>query len=364
MKKVFLNFGLIILSSVLFLLFMEIVSRIFLKSVQTHVVNKDGEIVSMQVEPGNPAAGLIPYFDGRMVSGEFDVSIRLNSQGLRENVEFGGDNHGEPLQVILLGDSFMFGWGVEFNQSFASHLAKYLSTFTKQKVVVNTLAVPGTGQLSQLAILKRVSHPAPDIILTGMYLTDHVASGHDLIENLNEFHQFKSHSSKTQLTDDDNSKLDRLRQIRRWLKRHSNLFRYVETRLGAIFLAKFSRAIHLESDPQVMESAWTLTDSILVELKESAREIRALFAIQYIPNMLDVIQNNLNPYDRLSAICDQRGIPIAPNPIELFNPSVASGKISDYYYTGDGHWTTQAHEVAARFAAKFIAENIIRNKSN
>lgn len=40
------------------------------------VVNAQNEIVSMQYDPGNPAAGLQSHFEGRMISSDFNVSIK------------------------------------------------------------------------------------------------------------------------------------------------------------------------------------------------------------------------------------------------------------------------------------------------
>ena len=62
MKRVIQNFGLFLLSSVIILLVMEGLSRIFVRVSQTHIVDINDNITSMQVDPGDPAAGLIPGF--------------------------------------------------------------------------------------------------------------------------------------------------------------------------------------------------------------------------------------------------------------------------------------------------------------
>lgn len=338
---------------------MEYISRVLVETTATHVVNQHGEIVSMQIDPGNPIAGLKPFFEGRMVSSEFDVSISLDSLGLRKRIEIDGDTVGEPVHITLLGDSFMFGWGVEFSKSFAAHLGKYLSGFLKQRVIVSTLGVPGTGQFSQLSLLNRIPHPQPDIILLGMYVTEQVASGNDLIENLTECYKLKP-SLGTPTNENEISHPDFFRRTRRWLKNHSNLFRLVEIKVGAILLARFNHAINIESDAKVFEQAWAVTDSALMILQQAAKEEGALFAIQYIPNMLDVARNNRKTYTRLERICNVRNIALAPNPIDLFKFSRAENglDIGAFYYIGDGHWTDRAHLITARQTAEFLMERL------
>ncbi len=357
MKKFLLNITLIIVSSSFSLLLLEGISRVFFKAAYTHVVNTNGDIATMQIDPGNPGKGLKPFFEGRMVSGEFDVSISLDSLGLRRTVEIGEKTGGTPFQIILLGDSFMFGWGVEFPQSYATILAKELSDHLDEKVVIYPFAIPGTGQISQISFLEQKIYCKPDIIIVSVYMSDHVTSGNDLIENLNEYYKLNSQNLSDRT--DEISKIDFLRQIRRWLKNNSNLFRFVETRLSAIVLSKFSKAINIESDPEVMDKAWSLTDSILVDIQKRAELYNALCIIQYIPNMLDLVQKNNNTYYRLERLCVQHKIPLAPNPIDLLLYHTKNSlNISDFYFVVDGHWTPKSHEIAAIATANFLAEII------
>jgi hypothetical protein len=64
-----------------------------------------------------------------------------------------------------------------------------------------------------------------------------------------------------------------------------------------------------------------VTDSILFQLQKTVAEQGALFAIQYIPNMLDVARNDAGAFARLTETCVAGNIPLVPNPINLFNSS-------------------------------------------
>lgn len=357
MKGALLNTGMAVFGIALALLVMEGLSRIFFKSDFTRIVDQHGRPAAMRLQPGNPSAGLIPHFEGRMISGEFDVSIKLDHLGFREKAAC-GNGAAAPLHLTLLGDSFMFGWGVEFPESFAACLATHLCNLTGKKVIVSPLAIPGTGQFSQIALLRRALAPKPDVVLLGMYLTNHVASGNDLIENLNDFYKYNSIGNAAGQHPPAAARPGFLLRMRRWLKYHSNLFRLAEARLGGIMLSRAGAAFALESDPHILASAWAVTDSLVLQLQKTAAAQGAMFAIQYVPNMLDVARRDSAAFMHLKKTCAAGNIPLAPNPISLFNPPEQKANLGDFYFLVDGHWTARAHQVAAAATAKFIAREL------
>lgn len=87
---------------------------------------------------------LAENFSSRMSSREFDVEISTNSLGFRDD-EFVA---GRPA-ILLLGDSFGFGWGVKHTESFA-FLLENLSGMQ----VVNA-GVPGYGTFHEFNLLRK-----------------------------------------------------------------------------------------------------------------------------------------------------------------------------------------------------------------
>ncbi|MFQ5633077.1 MAG: hypothetical protein ACE5I1_30280 [bacterium] len=358
-KHILQNIALLTLSSCLALLLLEALSRVFLKVTSTHLINAKGEIASMQLEPGNPAKGLKPFFDGRLVSNEFDVAVCLDSNGFRPRIMNGDQSNEDSICVTLLGDSFMFGWGVEYQKSFATFIAEDLYTLLRHNIIITSRTVPGTGQFSQLSLLESFPPSKSDLFLIGMYITDHAASGNDLIENLSTLYQQQGVTSDTE----NELRVSVLRRARRWLKQNSNLFRFVETRVGAVLLSKFSHAIQIESDPQVFDRAWSVTDSALVAIQGFAEKYGALCLVIYIPNMLDMAQKNDATYKKLQAICGRNSLSLAPNPIALFHSGTKDFNVADFYYSGDGHWTARAHEIVAESTAQFLIDEFYAKKN-
>ncbi len=229
LKKLVQNFILLFVSTLIILTILEGFSRIYFKHSYTHVVDEKGNVVSMQIDPGHPEIGLHPGFCGRMKSGEFDIEIKLDSLGLRSPIQVGEVSESLPLYLTLLGDSFMFGWGVELKDSYAKQLANELNRLLNRPIYITNLAIPGTGQVTHLKMLINKPLPEPDIIIAGLYMADHPTSGNDLIDNMNDVYKKLNLNFDTNHENEELNKVGFLRSLRRILIRNSNLYRCVET---------------------------------------------------------------------------------------------------------------------------------------
>jgi len=354
------NIILLLTSSLIVLLFSELLSRVYFEQAYTHTLDEHGNITSMQLNPGHPELGLIPSFRGRMKSGEFDIEIILDSLGFRSPIITQREESTRPLYVTLLGDSFMFGWGVERDSSYAGHLARELSRKYKRSVVITNLSVPGTGQATQLRLLRNIPHPKPDIIIASLYLADHAASGNDLLDNLNDHYDRLDVEHSVDSGEKTLGNVGLLRNLRRALKKHSNLYRVIEARVGALVISKLSSAMSVQRDEQIMQKAWQITESLLVELHHEAEERGALFAIQYVPNMLDVIRLNEQVYSKLRTTAGRENMLLAPNPMHIFRTVTAAFSLDMFYFLVDGHWTKTAHRVCAESMSDLIIDELNR----
>jgi hypothetical protein len=81
-------------------------------------------------EPG--PAGSLPYLpkanaEGRFLNKEFDTHIRINSQRMRADRDYAYSRSAGTRRIVAVGDSFVFGWGVEAPETAISLLDQHLS---------------------------------------------------------------------------------------------------------------------------------------------------------------------------------------------------------------------------------------------
>lgn len=75
------------------------------------------------------ASDVFPYrlrenYGGRLAAADFDTTIQINSKGYRGS-EF-ASNKGDARRVLVIGDSFTFGWGVNDDQTYPAVLQRLL----------------------------------------------------------------------------------------------------------------------------------------------------------------------------------------------------------------------------------------------
>lgn len=71
------------------------------------------------------------------VSKEFAFHFSTNSQGLRMDYDLSNQKPSGSKRVLIVGDSFTFGYGVQQNQSFPSALQNLLDPTRRQIEVMN-----------------------------------------------------------------------------------------------------------------------------------------------------------------------------------------------------------------------------------
>ena len=112
---------------------------------------------------------LVPGFEG---FGPLNVAVSINGYGFRD-----GDHQQEKtpgvLRVLGLGDSFMFGWGVDADETFLKRLEVRLKGRINQSVETINTGVPGWGLNQYYLFLKRTGvQLSPDVVVVAYFVDD------------------------------------------------------------------------------------------------------------------------------------------------------------------------------------------------
>ena len=113
---------------------------------------------------------MAPNFGGR---GPLDVWVKINSQGLRSDVEYEWAKPQDEIRILGIGDSFTFGWGVSLEESFLQRLEHRLHQMTGSDIETINAGVPGWNLNHYYVYLKeRGIRYSPDVIVLSYFIND------------------------------------------------------------------------------------------------------------------------------------------------------------------------------------------------
>lgn len=99
---------------------------------------------------------------------EYTIKVKLNSKGFRGK-EFSEIKKENIIRILIIGDSFSFGWSVNLEDSWPYLLERELNKIKNKKFEIFNLSVPGNtpGDYSELA-KKYISLYKPDYVIVGI----------------------------------------------------------------------------------------------------------------------------------------------------------------------------------------------------
>ncbi|MBV9470350.1 MAG: SGNH/GDSL hydrolase family protein [Abitibacteriaceae bacterium] len=170
------NILLSLMSIVVTLLVLEVGVRLFMP---VPLVASDLFLVTErlpEVQARTARRALKPNIQCRQTSAEYDVEVRINDKGLRDAPHpYAKPPH--TTRILVLGDSFVFGYGVEEPQRFTNLLEARLNSkksgASSQHYEVISAGVPSWGTVDELLYLQEEGLKYhPDIVLLCFYEND------------------------------------------------------------------------------------------------------------------------------------------------------------------------------------------------
>lgn len=315
---------------------------------------------------------LSPGYRGRIYNrAEYSNEISINEAGLRgPEIETSIE---ESVRVLVVGDSFVFGVGVEDNETFPALLSTALSRAGIDSEGLNA-GIPAFGIPDAESWLRRHGVELnPDVVVIAIFL------GNDLVDASPDREEIR-------LVDGLLVPSQSAGGLRAWMHRHSHLFVAIKglfeqpgfmplrTKLGLgepwrIRTLREELGVYKTTAPLDLKPAIDATDEALDGFGELSGELGFELVAVLIPSEIQ-----LDP-QRWQASLDRLGLdpddydPMTPTRIfrELLTqheiptldlgPPFASrlARGDELYFRFDRHWTTAGHQLAADELARFLA---------
>jgi len=307
--------------------------------------------------------------------GSFSTTFQTNTLGLRDR--------DYPLEksaatrVVVLGDSFTWGWGVNDDEIYTERLEALL---LNTEVINLGVTAYSTGQELDYFKLKGVPY-RPDIVLLAFCLNDF-----EEVENWRSWlEKTRSGNAMVQLTNKEMGP-----SFRTWMAEHFYLYRFIIDRINTSKpLVNFLVKIGLKSELSGYEALDTnlrpalknytpefvqhleRTKGYLRVLRDEVRSLQARFIIVLVPSLQaveDVAFHHAiayttyepedfdlwKPYRLVEAFAEEEHIEII-NPLPSFLTAGSNGE--KLYLKNDMHFTPRGHEVFAGEIYKYLTSH-------
>jgi len=375
MSRYFYNVLLLVISTVAALLLGELISCNFFPVYPPRLISESEHDSWYLYDAAGEIIGLRPDFRGKFVSSEFDISIRINEDGFRDQ-SFSEKNRHAKTRICVLGDSFTFGYGVEADETYSSIIKKTLFSRGYDAEVYN-LGVPATATARQYRLFQNVLHLQPKIVIIGLLATYADKTGNDLIgnldfseknaiPNLDEPASTTHESHHTASRQEDSQAASRLfyqlRLQRQWLLQHSHFYRRFELFKGQEFPSWLGHW-QAEASRKKIEKGWQITQEWVLRFQELARQQKFDLVLLHIPfsNFRSVetakMSRLIKDFAATHHILFVDGLLPAMDNSQL--------QAQDLYFVLDGHWRPRAHQLCAEVLSDFlIKQNLLSQSFN
>jgi lysophospholipase L1-like esterase len=274
---------------------------------------------------------------GRSASGEFTFTYHHNSRGFRDD-EHEVTKPPGVFRIVVLGDSFTYGVGATFEETYAAQLERLLNErpTAQRRVEIIKLGLPRYFPALEKTVLEHLGwNFAPDLVLVTVLPNDVIdtALGVDAVAVGGSGFLLSRYGQ-------------RFGCVGEWVYLHSHLARAVLVRATALLLSS-STELHPQDiyrNHGVHESAWRQLEADLAHMRESARQHGARFVVVSIPQGGPWQDFHAYPDQRLATWSLKHGATF----IATLPALRAAEPATQLYWPKDGHCTPAGYAVIAR----------------
>ncbi len=279
------------------------------------------------------------------VPGDYDVRITTNSAGMRGQREYSIARPDGVRRVLILGDSFGFGYGVEDGEVLSAQLEDLLNQRAAgaHRYEVINLSVSGFGQAEELVTYRERGRAYGADVVVIFYFENDI--GNNAVSGL---FAVAPDGSLTRVAPEFLPGV-RTREILyavapiRWLFEHSEAWNLVRNRLSGLVQNSLLRQQGLEKFNDTSPKGLELTRALIAELVAETRSDGATPVIVTIPDRKHMASSF--PFDA-GALAGMGGVLLLDGREYLTRED---------YYKRDQHWRPSGHRKTAERLAAMIA---------
>jgi len=326
----------------------------------------------MRPDPRGAGIHHIAGREGRSVSSEFDVRVRINSDGFRDRDRATPKPAGSR-RIVVLGDSITEALQVSLEETFAARVEHRLTTAGHRVEVLN-FGISALGPAQEYLILREYGvRYAPDVVVLAVFTANDFRNSLAVLEGKPYLRYPRQGPDGAVMRGADGDVLFTdplvLSPGRQWLRTHMASYRFIRDRVRRIGGGSASAAsadllaIYREPPPPVWREAIDVTLAMVGNIDALARRIGGKLIVLVVPAPWEVDPRAreqhpelrhaavdwLRPQRLLLEWLARHRIP-AVTVNDAFAHEVAAG--GRPYFRIDGHLTPIGHRlVADRLAA-------------
>jgi len=354
---------------------------------------------------------------------EGEAYVRINSDGLRDQ-EHSLTKAPDTIRIAVVGDSYPEALSISLDEAFWWVMGKKLqecNAFSGKKIEVLNFGVSGYGIAQELLTLREQAWKySPDIVMLAVTTNNDITDNLRALKKTDEIPYFIYRDN--QLTLDDSFKTLRAFRLRqsgisrfgRWSRDHSRVVQAItqghhgfkillsswrarrsqkaqppparadqtaETSQKPDLLSRSEELgtdnlVYLEPANAVWNDAWSVTEKLILEMRNEVNSRDAKFVVVTLSNGPQVLPNPESreefkkrfgitdlfyPDNRIKSLCMREGIPVITLAPELQEFAQRNNVFLHGFgeNIGNGHWNATGQRVAGELIAKTMCEGAL-----
>ena len=292
----------------------------------------------------HPALGFTmnPAFRGRFRQAEFDTDVRFNSAGLRDR-EHGVKPPGTK-RLVVLGDSYTFGWGVDEGERFTDRLEDRLRDAAPGVWDVVRAGTNAYATTHERAWMQAYGWGlGPDLVVLQFCMGNDFADNRGVRYRIEDGYLVSANADSARAEE---------KGLKGWLRTRSHLYLFLRSLVKQPGVGRAERVrAEIEAFNALADRGADATGAALEGLAADARGHGVPLVVAVVPMRHQIVEaRDLDPRlvehpNRLvSELASKAGLPVI-DLLPAFRESALAGGPA-LYFRSDPHWTAEGHRLA------------------